>query len=269
MKIYRLLVNRMTPVCLILIASTINIAAGPIHKESEVAHSLSVMDDTSFTLISINGQIVLSSKKGPAFFALQNIESMNSANQISQLTYRWNRKYNAIVNFQNNFFMLSKQEGIVYTAEGLGGVEKPFCNLDQSLYGSTERSGEKTGELCPDALAYDGRELFVVVEQGYSSRIIGVEPLTSATRHICYTQGIPAGLFFSNDTLWYLGNGRSNDVKPHILGIPIRADRSEKADLPLDVTVPFRGLASGIVSKDGFLYSFNKADNKVYKLHVK
>jgi hypothetical protein len=252
---------------LVITSGVITITASPVIKKTEIESSFSTPGDTSLTLTDAGDQLILSSKKSPEFFAFKNNKSKNSYEQASRLSYHWSNTYSTITSVQNKYYMLCAQNKIVYTAEDLGGTEKPFCDL-KKIFGNTDDNTK--GELCPDVLGYDGKNLYIVIMQGYSSRIVAVDPSTVSCKQVCYTKGIPAGLHYSNDTLWYIGNGRTGEVPPHIMGIPAQMSKTGKPqNLSVDVLVPFKGLSSGIVVKDGSVFCYNKTDSKIYKLKVK
>jgi hypothetical protein len=249
------------------IVSTTIVVAQTI-KEAEIKQSFPASADPA-TLIKVGDDLLLSSKTSPTLYSPNAASSANGELPPAQINYHWKRVYSAISDYNGKLFMLCKDDGIVYTADGLGGGETPFFDLKKCINETADKTKARRGELVYDYLAYNGKELFCIILKGYSSSIVGIDPSQGTSRMVSYTQGDPAGLFFSNDTVWYVGNGKNNDVYSRIIGIPLKGPIPAGSNSTVEIKSPFKGLTNGITVKQGSFYSLNRADNRIYQFNVK
>jgi len=112
-------------------------------------------------------------------------------------------------------------------------------------------------------LCNDGSNFYGCISEGWSSRIVKINPLTGEETFLTYICGIPAGLITRNSEVWYLFN--KNSINEN--GIIKRYDIHTGMHL-MDIEIPViiaKGLA---MTKDGTLLSFENRSSTIFSLKI-
>lgn len=107
----------------------------------------------------------------------------------------------------------------------------------------------------------NSNEVFVVVKEGWSSRIEALNPETGEKRFITYISGNPAGISFEGNTLWYIGN-RTNKNSSAVL---YSYDLTNKTTQRASVLTPCTEV-SGLAVDETSVWTYSNTDGYLYRL---
>ncbi|MBN1602369.1 MAG: hypothetical protein JW915_12220 [Chitinispirillaceae bacterium] len=189
-----------------------------------------------------------------------NIIQKEKGRKSIPMNYRWSKPFKAITRNNGTYVMLA-ENGDLFNSNKLNGQENRVMNVKDKLFkkGNTEKTA---GTVQMDMIAAAGNDVYLIINQGWSSRIVSVNSESSGETFISYIEGIPSGVEVKNGTVYYVYNSQAGESFMKAVPSDGSGKTISRAKLPCNN-------AQGISAENGVYYTLCKSEGKVYKFTIR
>lgn len=201
--------------------------------------------------------IIMGNSEYQMYRADNSLKSQDAKHSVTPMKSGHKRSFDAIKAANGKLFLLNLKDETIYESKDNLTTETPACQLSNVLTNAEKLRGEKLDKY----FACDGLNFYFVVLAGWSSRVVKHNPLSGRSESVGYIEGIPSGLDFYDNKVWYLGRQSVLNSEPLLLEYSVVNNKVKlnRSDLPCEDAQDLVVNKDGIwVVARGFLHHIGK-----------